>query len=134
MYHNLVYIHDYQSAICSTENLTKTVKRLPETLRKSFYKATKDVSFVSGDVTLIEFEWWLDNRLKEYFNLIANITAKQEEKPKVPPYKANTNAGTITDGRFTDKQFVGYVINHKGLWSAKILLRKTCKKRICLNQ
>ena len=115
----MVYIHDYQSAICSTENLTKTVKRLPETLRKSFYKATKDVSFVSGDVTLIEFEWWLDNRLKEYFNLIANITAKQEEKPKVPPYKANTNAETIIDGRFTDKQFVGYVINHKGLWSAK---------------
>ena len=57
MYHNLVYIHDYQSAICSNEYSTKTVKRLPETLCKSFYKATKDVSFASGDVTLIELEW-----------------------------------------------------------------------------
>ena len=71
---------DYQSAICSTENLTKTVKRLPEILRKSFYNATKDASFVSGDVTLIEFERWLDNRLKEYFNPIANILVKQEER------------------------------------------------------
>ena len=69
---------DYQSAICSTENLTKAVKRLPEILRKSFYKATKDASFVSGDVTLIGFERWLDNRLTEYFNPIANIIAKQE--------------------------------------------------------
>ena len=94
---------DYQSTICSTKNLTKAVKRLPEILRKSFYKATKDVSFASGDVTLIKFKRWLDNRLKEYFNPIANITAKQEEKPKVPPHKANTNAGTIK-GKFTDKQ------------------------------
>ena len=29
----------------SKKNLTKTVKRLPETLCKSFYKATKDVPF-----------------------------------------------------------------------------------------
>ena len=93
---------NYQSAICSTENLTKAVNRLPEILRKSFYKETKDVSFVSGDVTLIEFEKWLDNRLKEYVNPIANIIAKQEEKPKVSPYKVNTNAGTI-DKKFIDK-------------------------------
>ena len=57
---------DYQSTICSTENLTKAVKRLPEILRKSSYKATKDVSFVSGDVMLTDFARWLDNRLKEY--------------------------------------------------------------------
>ena len=70
---------DYQSAIYSTENLTKAVKQLPEILRKSFCKATKDVSFASGGVTLIEFERWLDNLLKNYFNLIGNIIAKQEE-------------------------------------------------------
>ena len=34
---------DYQSAICSTENLTKAVKRLPEIPHKSICKATKDV-------------------------------------------------------------------------------------------
>ena len=37
---------DYQSAICSTENLAKAVKRLPKILFNSFYKATKGVSFV----------------------------------------------------------------------------------------
>ena len=42
---------DYQSAICSTESLTKSIKRLPEILRKSFYKATKNVSILSGDVS-----------------------------------------------------------------------------------
>ena len=73
---------DYQSTICSTENLTSAVKRLPKILRKSFYKATKDVSFVSGDVILTKFERWLNNRLKEYFSLIANIIAKNEEKPR----------------------------------------------------
>ena len=96
---------DYQSAICSTE---KVVKQLPEILRKSFYKATKDVSFVSGDVTLIKFERWLENRLKEYFNSITNIIAKEEEKPKVPPYKVNT--GTIYR-KFTDKQIVCWSCN-----------------------
>ena len=64
---------DCEFAISSTEILTKAVRRLPEILRKSFYKATKDVSFVSGDVRLIEFKRWLNNRLKEYFNPIANI-------------------------------------------------------------
>ena len=37
---------DYQSAICSTENLAKAVKRLPKILFNSFHKATKAVSFV----------------------------------------------------------------------------------------
>ena len=36
---------DFQSAMYSNKNLTKTCKLLPETLRKSFYKATKDVPF-----------------------------------------------------------------------------------------
>ena len=105
---------DYQSTICSTENLTSAVKRLPKILRKSFYKATKDVSFVSGDVILTEFERWLNNRLKEYFNPIANIITQQEQKPKVPPYKANTNAGII-DGKFTDKQICLLVMRSYGV-------------------
>ena len=86
------------------------VKWLPEILRKSFYEANKDVSFVSGDATLIEFERCLENRLKEYFNPVANIIVKQEEKPKVPPHKANTNAETI-DGKFTGKQIIYWLCN-----------------------
>ena len=120
---------DYQYPICSTENLTKAVKRLREILHKSFYKATKDVSFISGNITLIEFERWLDNCLKEYFNPIANIIAKQEEKPKVPPYKANTNAGTI-DGKFSDKQIVCWLCNqpHR-LKECKKLIKKNLQER-----
>ena len=104
-------------------------KRLPEILHMSFYKATKDVSFVSDDVTFIEFERWLDNRLKEYFNLIANIIAKQEEKPKVPPYKANTNAGTI-DKHSTDKQIVCWLCNqpHR-LMECKKFIKKNLQER-----
>ena len=94
---------DYQFAISSTGNLTKAVKQLPEILRKSFYKATKDLSFVSCGR-------WLDNRLKEYFDPIANIIAKKKEKPKIPPYKANTDAGTI-DRKSADKQIVYWLCN-----------------------
>ena len=56
---------DYQSAISSTVNLTNVVKRLPEIPRKLFYKATKNVSFVSGHVTSVEFERWLGSCLKD---------------------------------------------------------------------
>ena len=59
---------DHQSAIHSIKNLTEVVKLLPEIHYKSFHKATRDVSFESGDVTLIEFERWVDSHLKEYFN------------------------------------------------------------------
>ena len=91
----MVYIHGLSIRNILYQKLNKAVKRLPEILRKSFYKATKDLWFVSGDMTLIEFERWLDNCLKIYFNPIMNIIAKQEEKPKALPYKANTNAGPI---------------------------------------
>ena len=52
----------------------------------------------------------MDNRLKECFNLIADIIAKQEEKQNIPPHKAYTNAGTI-DGKSTDKQIVCWLRN-----------------------
>ena len=65
----------YSAAIESTENLTKAVMRLPNQLQTSLYKSTKNYNLFNGDVTLIEFEHWLENRVKEYFNPIANIIA-----------------------------------------------------------
>ena len=94
---------DCQSTMHSNKNLIKAVKWLPEILCKSFYKATKDFSFVSGDVKLIKCERWLGNRLKKCMNHIGNSIAKQEEKSKFPPYKPNTNTGTI-DRKSTHKQ------------------------------
>ena len=66
------------AAIESTENLTKAVTRLPNQFRTSSYKSTKNYNFLNGDVTLIEFEHKLENRVKEYFNPIANIIADNE--------------------------------------------------------
>ena len=122
---------DYESVINSMKNLTKTVKWLPEILCKSFCKAIQDFSLVAGEVTLIEFEKWWDNLLKEYFNVIANIKIKQEENPKVFPYTANTDAGTNIRIK---KWFVGYAINQTHILIAKNLLRKTCKKEKNLSQ
>ena len=129
MYHNLVYIHGSSIRDIFYKNLTKAVKSLPEILRKSFCKATKDVWFISGDVTLIEFEGSLDNRLKEYFNPIASIIAKQEEKLKFPPYKPNTNAGTI-DRKSTDKQIVFWLCNQpQRLMECEKLIKKNSQER-----
>ena len=55
----------YSAAIESTENLTKAVMCLPNQLRKSFYKLAKNYNFLNSNVTLIEFEHWLENRVKE---------------------------------------------------------------------
>ena len=65
----------YHSALTSTENLTKAVIRLPNKLRQSFYKMSKDSLSYVGSVTLIQFENWLEARLQEYFNPIADIIA-----------------------------------------------------------
>ena len=81
----------YSSAIESAENLTKAVMRLPNQLRTSFYKSTKNYNFLNGDVTLIEFEHWLENRVKEYFNPIANIIADNELRKREKPFKSTVN-------------------------------------------
>ena len=56
------------------EYMVKAVKRLPNHLRKSFYKSQSNIilernSFVSLD----QFENWLDTKVNEQFNPIANI-------------------------------------------------------------
>ena len=117
-----------QSTIYSTENLTKTVRQLPEILRKSFYKATKDVLFVSGDVTLTEFEKWLDNRLNKCFDPISNIITKQEEKPKLRPYKANINARTIHT-KSTDKQTVFWLCNQPHRLECEKFIKENLQER-----
>ncbi|XP_066912482.1 uncharacterized protein, partial [Clytia hemisphaerica] len=66
------------SAIHSTENLSKAVIRLPDNLRKNFYKKSKD--FDDTDLSLFKLETFLDATLKEFYNPIADIIATQENK------------------------------------------------------
>ena len=54
----------YSAVIESTENLTKAVMRLPNQLQTSLYKSTKNYNLFNGDVTLVEFEHLLENRVK----------------------------------------------------------------------
>ena len=115
---------DCQSAIYSIENSTKAVKRLPVILCESIYKATKDVSFVSGEVTLIEFERCLESCLKKYFNPIPKMITRQEKIPKVPPCKTKTNART-RDRKFTDKKIVCSLYNQPH----RLIECKKCIKR-----
>ena len=67
-------------AIHSTENLSRAVMRLPNELRKNFYRSSKDLD--DARMTLFKLESWLDGKLKELFNPIANIIAQEEGKDK----------------------------------------------------
>ena len=66
------------SAVHSTENLSKAVMRLPDELRKSFYRKSKE--FDDADLSLLKLEMFLDLSLKEFYNPIADIIASRENK------------------------------------------------------
>ena len=63
------------SALRSTDNVTKAVIRLPNEIRKGFYKMNID----EESLNLIHLEQWLDKKLKEFYNPIANIIASEEK-------------------------------------------------------
>ena len=56
-----------------------------------FYKLTKNYNFLNSNVTLIEFEHWLENRVKEYFNPIANIIGDNELRKQEIGFKSIVN-------------------------------------------
>ena len=66
------------SAVHSAENLSKAVMRLPDELRKSFYRKSKE--FDDADLSLLKLEMFLDLSLKEFYNPIADIIASKENK------------------------------------------------------
>lgn len=74
----------YHSALTSTDNLSKAVMRLPHNLRNSFYKHSRNFlsSEISSNPDLSFFENWLDDKLREYYNPIANIIASKEQNLK----------------------------------------------------
>ena len=68
----------YESPLLSSENLTKTISLLSPVLRQVFYKSTDSSTLTNESVNLIVFEQWLEKKLKQYFNPIADIIAADE--------------------------------------------------------
>ena len=68
------------SAVHSTENLSRAVMRLPDNIRKKFFRNSKD--FDDSDLNLLKLEIFLDWTLKEFYNPIADIIANKEGKSK----------------------------------------------------
>ena len=85
----------YTSTLTSIENITKAVQRLPNYLRQTFYRHTREI-IETEVISLLEFELWLGNRMKELFNPIADIIASQESNRKKDPLKT-INAGHISE-------------------------------------
>ena len=65
---------EYLQLFSPTEYIVKAVKRLPNHLRNSFYKSHSNIILQRNSfVSLEQFEKQLDTKVKEQFNLIANI-------------------------------------------------------------
>ena len=72
----------YQNPILSYENLSKAVARLPHYLRAPFFRATRDCNLTDSTINLLSFEDWLEKRIEDQFNPLAEIIALQEAKLK----------------------------------------------------
>ena len=88
---------NYDSILKSPEYLTKAVRRLPNYLRQRFYNHSKDVVSDDSFITLEQFENWLEKRIKEQYNPIANILAKDEQhiKNKDSRFPINLNHSSV---------------------------------------
>ena len=123
----------YHSALTSTENLPKAVIRLPNKLRQSFYKMSKDSLSCAGSVTLIQFENWLEARLQEYFNPIAEkIAAKEQQKGKgdrnSKASNNNINKDSRKDGTTANSKCWLCSADHK-IWKCESFKGKTPEER-----
>ena len=83
------------SALTSIENITKAVQQLPNYLRQTFYRHTREI-IGTEVISLLEFELWLGNRMKKLYNPIADIVASQESNRKKDPLRI-INAGRIRE-------------------------------------
>ena len=71
------------STFTSIENITKAIHHLPREI-------------IETKVIYTELELWLENRMKELFNPIADIIASQESNRRKDPLKT-INAGHISE-------------------------------------
>ena len=80
----------YQSVLKSPEYLTIVVRRLPNSLGERFCKYTRKIVNCEDFLSLEQFQTWLENRVKELCNPIANILASDESyKNRDNPIRSN---------------------------------------------
>ena len=72
----------YQNPILSHESLSKAAACLLHYLHTQFFRATRDCNLTDGTINLLSFEDWLEKRVKNRFNSLAEIIALQEAKLK----------------------------------------------------
>ena len=70
----------YHSTLASSDHVTKAIQRLPHYFRQKFYKYSLSVLEVDKTISLLQFEVWLEKKLKLYYNPIANIIANREKR------------------------------------------------------
>ena len=89
----------YEVPIYSSENLTKAIMWLPSHIRQSFYKFTSNNDLIDGSVNLYVFEKWLEDKLKTFFNPLADIISDCETtiKTKFNRPKFFNNLSTNND-------------------------------------
>ena len=97
----MAIINGFKTPIIFYENLSKAVARLPNYLRTQFFKATCDYDLTDGTINLLSFEVWLEKRVKDLFNPLAEIISLQDAKSNKHqhikdqliknPYKIHTN-------------------------------------------
>ena len=67
-----------ESSFLSCKNLTKYVSLLPPVLQQEFYKSIDSSVFTDGSVNLIAIDQWLEKKLQQWFNPIADIIVVDE--------------------------------------------------------
>ena len=90
----------YQSVLKSPEYLIKAVGRLPNCLGERFYKSARNIVNCEDFLSLQQFQIWLENRVKEQYNPIANILASDKSyKNRDNPTRSNnfSNKNSNTD-------------------------------------
>ena len=91
----------YKTPIISYEKLSKAVARLPKYFRTQFLKATCDCDLTDGTINPLSFKVWLEKRVKDLFNPLAETISLQDAKSSKHqhikdqliknPYKIHTN-------------------------------------------
>ena len=87
----------YSSILTSIENITKTVQRLLNYQRQTFYRRTREI-IETEVMLLLEIKHWLGTRIKELFNPAANIITSQESN------KNNNLLKPINAGHISEKE------------------------------
>ena len=91
----------YKTPIISYEKLSKAVALLPNYFRTQFLKATCDCDLTDGTINPLSFKVWLEKRVKDLFNPLAETISLQDAKSSKHqhikdqliknPYKIHTN-------------------------------------------